>query len=215
MILSVTTVVSVVVGAALALAADYVAHRWPEHEPDYRRNAVDWRTAVLAATGGIAFGGLAARWLGNDVAIGVYGALFVVLLLLLATDLDQKQLPDAITLPLIAFSAVVLVLGWSPALAGKELGLVSGIAAGVAFPALLLITDRLLGGQLGLGDVKLAVSLGLLFGITSLFFGLLVASVGFALVLLALIAVRRIGLKTAVPFGPVLIFAAFAAALLG
>ena len=213
--LSLTTVLFALVGASLGIAADYVAHRWPEHEDDYRRTALDWRTAVLAGTGALAFGGLAARWLGNDLAMGVYGALFVVLLLLLATDLDQKQLPDAITLPLIAFSAAVLVLGWSPALAGKELGRASGVGAGAAFPALLLITDRLLGGQLGLGDVKLAVSLGLLFGISSLFFGLLVASVGFALVLVGLIAARRIGLKTAVPFGPVLILGAFAAALIG
>jgi leader peptidase (prepilin peptidase)/N-methyltransferase len=116
---------------------------------------------------------------------------------------------------LIGFSAAVLLLGWSPALAGKDLGLASGIAAGIGAPGLLLLSDRLLGGELGLGDVKLAASLGLLFGISLLFMGMLVASVGFAVVLLALMAVRRIGLKTAVPFGPVLIFAAFAAALLG
>jgi hypothetical protein len=34
-------------------------------------------------------------------------------------------------------------------------------------------------------------------------------------VLLTLLVLRRIGLKTAVPFGPVLIFGAFVAALLG
>jgi prepilin signal peptidase PulO-like enzyme (type II secretory pathway) len=44
---------------------------------------------------------------------------------------------------------------------------------------------------------------------------LLVASLVFAGVLLLLMAMRRIGLRSAVPFGPMLILGAFAAALLG
>lgn len=204
-----------VLGLAIGLAADFVAHRWPAHEEDYRRAAVDWRTLVLAATGALAFGALQQRWAHDLLALGVYGALFAALLVLLATDLDQKLLPDAITLPLIGYAALVLVLGWSPALAGKELGLASGIAAGIGLPLLLLVSDRLLGGDLGLGDVKLAVSLGLILGVGELFYGLLVASIGFAVVLVLLIAAGRIGMKTPVPFGPVLIFAAFAAALSG
>jgi leader peptidase (prepilin peptidase) / N-methyltransferase len=204
-----------VLGTVYGFGADLIAHGWPEHEADYERRRVDWRTAVLTITGGLAFGGLASRWGTEPLAMAVYGLAFAALIVLLATDLDQKLLPDLITLPLIGFAAAVLVLGWSPALAGKELGLASGIAAGIGAPALLVLSDRLLGGDLGLGDVKLSVSLGLLFGISHLFQGLLVASVGFAVVLLGLLAVRRIGLKSAVPFGPVLIFAAFVAALLG
>ena len=73
--------------------------------------------------------------------------------------------------------------------------------------------DRVVGGDLGFGDVKLAVSLGLMFGLSALFYGLVVASIGFAVVLLALIVTKRLGLKTAIPFGPVLIFAAFIAAI--
>ncbi len=217
-------------GAALGFGADYLAHRWPDHEDPaadhedpaadddlapYSRTGVDWRTVVVTATGALAFGALAARWSADPVAIVIYGLSFAALLVLLATDLDQKLLPDVITLPLIGFSAVVLVLGWSPALAGKELGLASGVAAGIGAPVLLLVSDRLLGGDLGLGDVKLSVSLGLMFGISLLLFGLLIASLGFAVVLLVLIGLRRIGLRSAVPFGPVLIFGAFIAALLG
>ena len=70
-----------------------------------------------------------------------------------------------------------------------------------------------IGGDLGMGDVKLSISLGLLFGLSALFYGLVLASLGFALVLVGLMAVRKLGLKSAVPFGPVLIFAAFLAAL--
>jgi leader peptidase (prepilin peptidase)/N-methyltransferase len=204
-----------VLGAVLGFAADWLAHRWPLHLEDYRRRAVDWRTLVMVATGALAVGGLAARWSTDLPAMAVYGLLFVALLVLLATDLDQKLLPDLVTLPLVVFSAAILVLGLSPALAGKELGAASALAAGVGAPLLLLVSDRIIGGDLGLGDVKLAAGLGLMFGISLLLFGLLVASIGFAVVLVTLIALRRIGFRSAVPFGPVLIFGAFIAALFG
>ena len=68
---------------------------------------------------------------------------------------------------------------------------------------MLLVSDRVIGGDLGLGDVKLSVSLGLLFGLSALFYGLLVASIGFAVVLLVLIAPRRLGSRgRAIRSGP-------------
>ena len=108
----------------------------------------------------------------------------------------------------------MLVINWSPALAGKELGLASGIGTGIGAPVLLLVSDRILGGQLGLGDVKLSVSLGLMFGASLLFYSLVLASLGFALVLVVLIISRRISLKSVIPFGPLLIYAAFVAAVI-
>ena len=79
---------------------------------------------------------------------------------------------------------------------------------------MLLVTDRLFGGALGMGDVKLAVSLGLMLGVSRLLAGFLVASVAGAVVLLVLIGLRRLSLKSAVPFGPVLIGAGVIGALL-
>jgi leader peptidase (prepilin peptidase) / N-methyltransferase len=201
-----------VVGLLIGLIADRLAVRWPEHEPGTPPRGIDWRTFFLAATGAVVFAGLAWRWTDprDFLVLAVFSAALIVLL---ATDLDQKLLPDLLTLPLIGFAAVVLALGWSPLLHGRELALLSGIAAGIGAPALLFVTDRLLKGQLGQGDLKLAVSIGLLAGVSRFFFGFLVASVGSAVVILALIATRRIGLRTAIPFGPVLIFAALAAML--
>jgi leader peptidase (prepilin peptidase)/N-methyltransferase len=203
------------VGAALGFAADRLSVRWPEHEPDYQLRGIDWRTLVVATAGAVVFGGIAGRF-GDDIAatavlIGFAAALIV----LLATDLDQRMLPDWITLPLIGYSGLVLFCGWSPLLANRSLGLVSGVIAGIGAPAFLLITDRLFRGDLGLGDVKLAVSIGFVTGVSLLVTGLLVASVLFSVVLLTLIALRKVGLKSAVPFGPVLIFGAFVAVLVG
>jgi leader peptidase (prepilin peptidase)/N-methyltransferase len=72
----------------------------------------------------------------------------------------------------------------------------------------LLLTDRLFGGALGMGDVKLAVSLGLMLGVTRLLTGFLIATVIGAAILLLLMALGRLGRRSAVPFGPILIGAA-------
>ena len=141
------------------------------------------------------------------------GIWFAALTVLLATDLDQRLLPDLITLPLIPFAAVVLLLGWDPLLAGKSLGIASGIVAGILAPIGLLVSDRLFGGSLGLGDVKLSVSLGLMCGIYLLIAGFFVASIVFAIVIGVLIALGRLKLRSHIPFGPILILAGVFAAL--
>jgi len=203
-----------VAGTILGLGADFLSRRWPLHEEDYaRRTGIRWQTVLLVATGAAVFALLPVRWVEprDQLVLGIYCA---ALLVLLATDLDQKLLPDLITLPLIIFSGAVLLLGWSPVLADKPLGLVSGVAAGIGAPLLLFVSDRILRGELGGGDLKLAVSIGFMSGVTALVFGLLIASIGFSVILIALMVARRLSLKSAVPFGPVLIYGAFAAVLL-
>jgi leader peptidase (prepilin peptidase)/N-methyltransferase len=200
-------------GAAFGLAADRLAVRWPAHEEDYRPRGLDWRTLALVVAGALVAGALVMRWTEpRDLAVLLpfAGALIV----LLATDLDQRLLPDVLTLPSIAYAALLLLFDLSPLLAGREMALVSGIAAGVGAPLLLLASDLLLRGELGGGDLKLAAAVGLLCGVSGMFTGFLVASMAFAIVLLALLALRRVGRRTAVPFGPVLIGTAIVAMLL-
>jgi leader peptidase (prepilin peptidase)/N-methyltransferase len=196
----------------LGAFADRLASRWPRHEDGVSRS-IDWRTVVVPATGLVVFAALVLRWSEprDQLVLGIY---FAALIVLLATDLDQKLLPDLLTLPLIVYALVVLVLGWNPLLAGKDLGLVSGMAAGIGAPLLLVITSRVFGGGIGMGDVKLAVSLGLMFGISHLIAGFLLASIASSAVLLVLIAARRLGLRSAIPFGPILIAAGIVAGLL-
>ena len=149
------------------------------------------------------------------VVLGIYiGALIV----LLATDLDQKLLPDLITLPLMVYAAVVMLLELNPVLQGKTQVLVAdgdltAVLAAVVAPAVLAITDRIFKGALGMGDLKLAVSLGLMFGLSQLFIGFLFGTVAFAVVVLALVLSRRVSMKTAIPFGPALIAAGVFAAV--
>ncbi len=208
-----TVLIAGMIGLLLGLVADRLAAHWPEHEPGVAHRPPDWRTAFVGLTGALVFAWLVVRW-SEPRDLIILGLFCGALVVLLATDLDQKLLPDVITLPLIVFCGLVLVMGWSPLLADKQLGLVSGIAAGIGAPVLLFVTDYVLKGALGAGDLKLAVSIGLLAGVSAFFGGFLLASIASSVVILALIAARRIGLRSAIPFGPVLIFAAFAAILM-
>lgn len=179
---------------------------------------LDWRSLVVVIAGGASFGALTARWTepADLLVLGIYVAALIVLL---ATDLDQKLLPDLITLPLIVYAAAVTLLGLNPVLADKSPlffvdGGLSAVLAAILAPGLLAISDRVFHGALGMGDLKLAVSLGLLFGLSQLFMGFLLATLGFAAVVLVLLLSRRLDLKTAIPFGPALIGAGVLAAVL-
>ena len=199
-------------GAAVGLAADRLAARWPAHE-DGSVRSFDWRTVAVVLASATSLAALAVRWTeAQDMAIlGVYA---VALIVLLATDLDQRLLPDLITFPLAGYAAVVTLLGINPLVNDKELGLVSAVAAAALAPALLFVTDRIFRGSLGMGDLKLAVSLGLMSGISRLFIGFLAATTLFAVIVVVLLVSRRVSLKTAIPFGPALIGAGIIAALI-
>jgi leader peptidase (prepilin peptidase)/N-methyltransferase len=128
-------------------------------------------------------------------------------------------LPDLITLPLMGYAAAVMLLGVNPILNDMTQMLVangdlSAILAAVAAPGLLALTDRVFHGALGMGDIKLAVSLGLMFGVSQLFVGFLLATIVFASVVLLLVVLRRLNMKTAIPFGPALIGAGVLASVI-
>jgi len=216
----VTTVafLAALLGAGFGFGADRLAARWPVHDDGSVRRP-DWRTITVTLASAAAFGLLAWRW-SEPADLLVLGLYIAALMLLLATDLDQRLLPDLITLPLIVYAAAVTLLGLNPVLAGKAQvlladGDLSAVLAAVLAPGLLALSDRIFRGALGMGDLKLAVSLGLMFGLTQLFAGFLAATVAFAAVVLLLVVTRRVTLKTAIPFGPALIGAGVLAATLG
>lgn len=202
-----------VVGFALGLAADRFATRWPEHDEEHPPGrAVDWRTAVVALVGALALGLLPLRFGADPLAFVAFGAWFVTLIVGLATDLDQRLLPDLLTLPAIAVAFVYALSGANP-LVGHEV--VIAVAAALAIPAVLYLPSIPFGaGAFGMGDVKLLVGVGLLAGgsraLGSVIFALLFAGVVIVLLLLA----RRIGRRTYIPFGPFFIIGALWAVLL-
>jgi len=209
-------VVAGLLGAILGLAADRFAVRWPEHDPDDAEHPanrqIGWRTVVVIVTAAVAFALLPARFAGDPLALLAFGAWFITLVVGLATDLDQRLLPDVLTLPVIPVALVYAISGLNP-LVGD--GWIGALIAAIAIPAVLYLPSIPFGaGAFGMGDVKLLAGVGLMVGLSralgGVLFGLLLAGA----VLLTLLAARRITRRTYVPFGPFLIIGAVWAVLL-
>ena len=141
-----------------------------------------------------------------------FGAWFVTLIVGLATDLDQRVLPDELTLPVIPLALLYAVSGLNPLVGGA---LLLAVLAAVLIPAILYLPSIPFGaGAFGMGDVKFLAGMGLMVGgeraLSGTLFGLVVAGV----VLLVLLATRRIGRRSFIPFGPFLIIGALWAVLI-
>jgi leader peptidase (prepilin peptidase)/N-methyltransferase len=117
-------------------------------------------------------------------------------------DVALKRLPDPLTLPGAAGVAVLLALACLDVGFGHFLGALYGMAALFAFYAAQWFIAP---GQIGLGDVKLALSLGLVLGwlgLQSFVLGVFAIHVLGGIWALGVIIVRRGGLKSSIPFGP-------------
>jgi leader peptidase (prepilin peptidase)/N-methyltransferase len=199
-----------VLGAGWGAIADRVGARWPAHEDGHVR-PVDWRTPVAVATGAIALGALTIRF-DDPLPAVVIGAYLAALVVLLATDLDQRLLPDVITLPAIPLALAFVLLGLNPLVAPGDLPL--AIAVAILVPLVLAVVAIPFGaGAIGMGDLKLLVSVGIIAGPLRMFSGVVYGALLAGVVILVLLAARRITLRTYIPFGPFLIFGAMVAIL--
>jgi leader peptidase (prepilin peptidase)/N-methyltransferase len=207
------SVILAILGGVLGVLADRFATRWPEHDEEHPAGrAVDWRTAVCALFGAVVPPLVANRFGGDWLALAIFGAWFVSLTIGLATDLDQRLLPDLLTLPAIPIALLYAVSGQNP-LVG--VGLLGALLAAIVIPAVLYLPSIPFGaGAFGLGDVKFLIGMGLLLGFERSFAGVLVGLLVAGVVLVVLLVTRRIGRRSYVPFGPFLIFGAMWAVLL-
>jgi prepilin signal peptidase PulO-like enzyme (type II secretory pathway) len=143
----------------------------------------------------------------------VFGVYFGVCALLMATDLDQRLMPDVLTLPLIALGAVALVWGGDSLVSRSPAWL--AVAGAIGVPAILFAASLPFGeGAFGGGDVKFLVAVGLLSGLIRIVLATFAAAMLSGVVILALLLGRRITLKSYVPFAPFLIAGAVWAAIL-
>jgi len=210
-VLTPIVVVLAVAGALWGFVADRIAARWPAHE-DGSIRAIDWRTPIAVVTGGVALALVPGRFEGDPTAQVIFGAYVVALTLLLATDLDQRLLPNEITLPAIPIAFLVSLLGLNPLVPVGVLPI--AVVVAILVPGGLWLLARPFGaGAIGQGDLKLLVSVGLLAGPLRMFSGVVYGALLAGAVILVLLAFRRITLKTFIPFGPFLILGALWALL--
>jgi leader peptidase (prepilin peptidase)/N-methyltransferase len=209
----VLAVMGAVFGGALGGFADRFATRWPAHDEEHPAGrAIDWRTVACVLVGAAAFGLLPMRFSADPLAFALFGAWFVTLVIGLGTDLDQRLLPDELTLPVIPVALIYAISGQNP-LVGDAW--VLALAAAVLIPAVLYLPSIPFGaGAFGMGDVKFLAGMGLMVGgeraLGGTLVGLLIAGVTLALLLVT----GRIGRRSYVPFGPFLILGALWAVLI-
>lgn len=182
--------------ALLGAWAERLASVWPDDEAS--RRAPGMRTVLLAAAAAAAAGGIAWRSGLPLWATAVHLALLGLMVVLTATDLDQRRLPHLVLDPLILGAAVFAL--FNPAVSPLDAAI--GAAAALAFLGLLGVLVR---GGVATGDLYLVVPLGLLLGWPSVFVALFLAALLSAATGLALLAMRRAGMKSYIPFGPFLV----------
>ena len=202
------TLVTIAVGGLFAIAgvlAERLASVWPADEA--RGRPFGLRTIILAAVSGFTAAAIAARSELPWWATGVYLALLALLLVLTATDLEQRRLPHLVLDPLIV--AAVLFVPFNPAVQPTD-ALIGAVAA-VAFLGALALIVR---GGLALGDLYLVAPIGLMLGWPVIFTSLFAAAFLAAGTSLALLVMRRVGMRSYIPFGPFLVGGAVLALLL-
>ena len=193
--------------AVAALAAWWLSRRRYRRADDtIHRTLPAWLLPVLAAVGSVV---AAPFYLGRPAVVVIsYAAALVWGLALAFIDLDVRRLPDFLTLPALPIAAGLLtacsaLTGDWPALA--RAAACAGIAVLAFFGAALLSPDA---EGLGLGDVKLAGTLGGLLGWIgwwNALYGLLTGFVLGALVAAVLLLTRRADRTSYLSFGPAMI----------
>lgn len=129
-----------------------------------------------------------------------FAAISVALALI---DIDTHRLPDRIVLP--SYVVGIVLLGGAAVLSQDIGALLSALAGGAVLVAVYLALALIRPGGMGLGDVKLAGAIGILLGYLGLgpllvgAFGAFLLGGLFSIVLLAL---RRAGRRSGIPFGP-------------
>ena len=194
------------------------------------RAPISVRYPLVEALTGAAFAGVAwfflagmssfapasgSAWaLGFVIAAYLYFAAVSIALVLI--DIDTHRLPNAIVLPSYVVAAALLAVA---ALLGGDWAALLRAGLGMAilyafYFVIRLIRPRGMGG----GDVKLAGVIGIYLGWigwSALAVGAFAAFLFGGIVGLALIAARRAGRKTAIPFGPYMLIGAWTGVIAG
>jgi leader peptidase (prepilin peptidase) / N-methyltransferase len=176
------------------------------------------RYPLIEASTGLLFGAVVWTW-GLDPLVPALLVFVWALVVASAIDLEHRIIPNRLTLRL---PIVLLVLvGGAAALERDPRGLVRAIVAGIAVPAVMLAFSeafRLLRGQpgIGMGDVKLGISLGLVVGYLGGWHLLVFAYasvIAAVLVAVVLMLAGRARMASRIPFGPYLSVGALVAVL--
>ena len=167
------------------------------------------RYVIVEATTAVLFGLIAWR-VGTDPLLPALLVFAWALVVATAIDLEHRIIPNRLTyrLPFVLLPLLIV----DAALDGAWADLRRGVIWSIGVPAVMFAVAelfRLLRGQvgMGMGDVKLAISIGLVVGYLG---GIQLAVFAYAtmatsvVVVVVLLAARRARLASRIPFGPYL-----------
>jgi Type IV leader peptidase family len=163
------TIAALAAGIAFAVigaGAERLASIWPADEASGR--APGMRTALLALGAGAAGGAIAWRSTLPAYALAVQLLILATLVLLTATDLEQRRLPHLLLDPLIVVA--VLFVPFNPTV--DWMNALIGGAVAVGFMGILGLVVR---GGVALGDLYLVGPIGLVLGWPAIFVAVFVA----------------------------------------
>ncbi len=173
------------------------------------------RVAVVAVLTGLVLATITAV-VGADWTLPAHLVFAAVTVVLVVTDLDHKLIPNRVLYPGTALAVAMLAGG---AVVEERTGdLLRGLGTGAAYFLVLLLVAIVARGGFGLGDVKLAVLLGIFTGFAGLRVFLL--SVFFTGVFggipaVVLLVTRRRGSRDEMPYGPAMVLGAWTALAVG
>ena len=172
------------------------------------------RAWVVAAAGAVSFAAVTwALWPGSGLPAALAVTAFG--LLLAPIDMAVQRLPNPVVAA--AAGAAVLLLVAAAVATGQYGALLRAALAAAAMGGGYLLLALIPGGQLGLGDVKLAAVLGLVLGWLGWGYVLAGAALPHLVngpVVLVLLATGRVRRGAALPLGPALLAGALLAVLL-
>lgn len=205
-----TAVVAAIFGAVLAwwpLAA------WAQRATQGERMPLRTVRIAGAAITAIMFGAIAMRF-GLSWILPALLAFAAASTVLTLVDLAEKRLPNAVIFPSLAVVAVLLL---PPTFAsGEWIALLWALIGAAAMFAVYFLLALISPSAMGMGDVKLALVIGLLlgwFGLNAWLVGLLAAFVVGGLIAIVALLLRRVTLRGSIPFGPSMLVGALVSVL--
>lgn len=156
------------------------------------------------------------------ISLVLYAAVGVALVIVLFIDLDYRMIPNEITYGGVVLGLLVALLPHYPwadqtvHLAGLWQGFIGALIAGGLALVIFEVGYRLYGKEVfGMGDVKLMCMLGALLGWQLGLLTFFLANIFGAFFGVSMVALRIATMKSMIPFGPYIVYAAFATILAG
>jgi leader peptidase (prepilin peptidase) / N-methyltransferase len=196
-------------GAVIGLLAAVLARRIPaQMDRESKSRSPSWWGAAVAVA--VAFGWQAGTVAGGWALLPAYLAFGATTLAVTLTDIDHQLIPNRILFPGLGIAAALLVFG--ALLDGVAGNLVRALLASLLYFGFLLVVGLAARGGFGMGDVKLALLLGLFLG----FVGWNALAVGFTLAILlggiasvVVLVFTRKGRRGKFAYGPYLVAGAW------